>query len=384
MIGEDHKADAGTERVLCYAVLPAPGLHEDALREYSELEACYADHLQQVEARAAAAAAAAAAAVQAAGGAAAAAPALLPPQQQQQPFGGPAPGEDEAAHMWASWQDIRQAVQASEALSQFAIRQFLFASKARVLLKLHRPAEVGDPALIDPQRARPHPACLGRRLLRVLCGRPAAALRSLADLPPMLSGRPRVCRSLTTAAGSSLSLAASSRGGSTPATCRRSCARPGASPRRRRWRRRRPACTPSAWSPTASRRRAGARGRPPSRELGWCRSWCSAAAVRALQCFSAVSKAQSSVGRLPSLRSPPHPSGCAAGAGARSCRRGRPRRAAAARSRPAAPSPPAPPPRAARPACGARRAAAGTTWTLIWMPPGAGPRWTGSWGRPGI
>lgn len=49
--------------------------------------------------------------------------------------------------MWASWQDIRQAVQANEALSQFAIRQFLFASKARVLLKLHRPAEVRPGAL---------------------------------------------------------------------------------------------------------------------------------------------------------------------------------------------------------------------------------------------
>ena len=70
----------------------------------------------------------------------------LPPLQagslRKHGFGSKAADDDEAALLWAPWRSVREAVQASEGLPEFTLRQLLFASQARVLLKLHRPAEV--------------------------------------------------------------------------------------------------------------------------------------------------------------------------------------------------------------------------------------------------
>lgn len=63
-------------------------------------------------------------------------------QQARQPFGSKAAGEDEAALLWASWAAIRQAASQPELPPEWMMRQALFASQARLLLKLHRHAEV--------------------------------------------------------------------------------------------------------------------------------------------------------------------------------------------------------------------------------------------------
>lgn len=63
-------------------------------------------------------------------------------QQARQPFGGKAAGEDEAAQLWASWAAIRQAASQPELPPEWVMRQALFASQARLLLKLHRHSEV--------------------------------------------------------------------------------------------------------------------------------------------------------------------------------------------------------------------------------------------------
>lgn len=94
------------------AMLESAGLLEDALREYSELEAVYLEVLQSGQ------------------------------QTPRQPFGGKPPGEDEAEGLWAGWARTRAAAADPAPPPEFAMRQALFASQARLLLKLHRHAEV--------------------------------------------------------------------------------------------------------------------------------------------------------------------------------------------------------------------------------------------------
>ncbi|BDA42989.1 Trafficking protein particle complex subunit 10 [Coccomyxa sp. Obi] len=96
------------------AMLEAAGCLEDALREYSELEACYSEAIAN-------------------GGALAA-----------HPFGGDEPGDDQACLLTAAWREMRGSVHERGAVPQFRFRQFLFACQARILLKLQRPTEVAD------------------------------------------------------------------------------------------------------------------------------------------------------------------------------------------------------------------------------------------------
>ena len=67
--------------------------------------------------------------------------------QPRQGFGGKPAGEDEAAGLWASWAATRHAASQPELPPQFAMRQALFASQARLLFKLHRHAEVAERGL---------------------------------------------------------------------------------------------------------------------------------------------------------------------------------------------------------------------------------------------
>ncbi|KAI7835534.1 hypothetical protein COHA_010562 [Chlorella ohadii] len=98
------------------AMLESAGLLEDALREYSELEAAYLDSLQL-------------------------------PHQPRRAFGSKPAVEDEAAALWAPWSAARSAAALPDAPPEWAMRQALFASQARLLLKLHRHAEVADRGL---------------------------------------------------------------------------------------------------------------------------------------------------------------------------------------------------------------------------------------------
>ncbi|KAK9863262.1 hypothetical protein WJX84_010782, partial [Apatococcus fuscideae] len=93
-------------------MLEAGGLLEDALREYSELEACYLEAL-------------------AGGGPLAGGP-----------FGGNTDGDDVAQLLKASWRETRRAVLHKGNIAEFHFRQYMFACQARLLLKLERPAEV--------------------------------------------------------------------------------------------------------------------------------------------------------------------------------------------------------------------------------------------------
>jgi hypothetical protein len=58
------------------------------------------------------------------------------------PSGAGREGDDSAKLLKASWRATRRAVLGSAGISEFAFRQYLFASQARVLLKLQRPHEV--------------------------------------------------------------------------------------------------------------------------------------------------------------------------------------------------------------------------------------------------
>ncbi|GAB4816227.1 hypothetical protein N2152v2_003273 [Parachlorella kessleri] len=98
-------------------MMEAAGLLDDALREYYELEAVYLEAIQAGQ------------------------------LARQGGFGGKAPDADEVALMWQSWHGIRQAVLQGDSVPEFAFRQFLFASQARVLLKQHRLVEVAERGL---------------------------------------------------------------------------------------------------------------------------------------------------------------------------------------------------------------------------------------------
>lgn len=67
--------------------------------------------------------------------------------QPRRPFGSKAAGEDEAAALWAPWATARAAAALPDAPPEWAMRQALFAAQARLLLKLHRHAEVADRGL---------------------------------------------------------------------------------------------------------------------------------------------------------------------------------------------------------------------------------------------
>ncbi|KAK9821758.1 hypothetical protein WJX81_004662 [Elliptochloris bilobata] len=110
-------------------MLEAAGMAEDALRELSELEACFLE-------------------AQAPGGALAGLP-----------FGGGGAGDDAAALLAASWRAARRAVLERGGLQQFHFRQFLFACQARLLLQLQRPGEVAE-------RGRDFVAAFGGQLRR--------------------------------------------------------------------------------------------------------------------------------------------------------------------------------------------------------------------------
>jgi hypothetical protein len=68
-------------------------------------------------------------------------------QQPAQPFGGKAPGDDEAAALWLPWAATRQAASQPDLPPEFLMRQALFASQARLLLRLHRGAELAERGL---------------------------------------------------------------------------------------------------------------------------------------------------------------------------------------------------------------------------------------------
>lgn len=74
-------------------------------------------------------------------------PPLPPPLQTGQParqaFGSKAGGEDEAALLWSPWALTRGAASQPELPPEWTMRQALFAAQSRLLLKLHRHAEVG-------------------------------------------------------------------------------------------------------------------------------------------------------------------------------------------------------------------------------------------------
>ena len=71
----------------------------------------------------------------------------LPYHQSRRVFGGKPAAEDEAAALWAPWAATRTATALPDAPPEWAMRQALFASQARLLLKLHRHAEVADRGL---------------------------------------------------------------------------------------------------------------------------------------------------------------------------------------------------------------------------------------------
>lgn len=74
-------------------------------------------------------------------------PPLQLPHQPRRAFGGKPAAEDEAAALWAPWSAARSAAALPDAPPEWAMRQALFASQARLLLKLHRHAEVADRGL---------------------------------------------------------------------------------------------------------------------------------------------------------------------------------------------------------------------------------------------
>lgn len=95
------------------AMMETAGLYEDALREYTELEVAYQEDLKRLE-------------------------------TSGTQFGWSlSEKEDEAQHLWSSWRKCRQVIAASgdKAPPEFILRQHLFASQLRLLLKLHRYAE---------------------------------------------------------------------------------------------------------------------------------------------------------------------------------------------------------------------------------------------------
>lgn len=51
-------------------------------------------------------------------------------------------GDDVATLMTATWKPTRQAVLSRRVLTEFKFRQYLFAARARLLIKLSRPVEV--------------------------------------------------------------------------------------------------------------------------------------------------------------------------------------------------------------------------------------------------
>eukprot|EP01018_Ginkgo_biloba_P022070 Gb_23994 [translate_table: standard] len=85
-------------------------LHDDALREYDELELCY---LETVNA----------------------------PNIKQKEFGGLDHGDDRAALLEAGRKSLSQIVQ-DDTLKEFDFRQYLFARQSQLLFKLNRPVEV--------------------------------------------------------------------------------------------------------------------------------------------------------------------------------------------------------------------------------------------------
>ncbi|KFM24624.1 Trafficking protein particle complex subunit 10 [Auxenochlorella protothecoides] len=97
-------------------MLEAAGMYEDALREYAELDVCHADTAAQAQAWQQQAAT------------------PLPPD----PEGPSAAPPDEVGPMWMPWPGIRRTALALPQVPDFVMRQFLFASQARILLKLRR------------------------------------------------------------------------------------------------------------------------------------------------------------------------------------------------------------------------------------------------------
>lgn len=95
-------------------------MYEDALREYAELDVCHADTAAQAQAWQQQAAT------------------PLPPD----PEGPSAAPPDEVGPMWMPWPGIRRTALALPQVPDFVMRQFLFASQARILLKLRRWTEV--------------------------------------------------------------------------------------------------------------------------------------------------------------------------------------------------------------------------------------------------
>ncbi|KAL6779718.1 hypothetical protein ACKKBG_A13445 [Auxenochlorella protothecoides x Auxenochlorella symbiontica] len=103
-------------------MLEAAGMYEDALREYAELDVCHADTAAQAQAWQQQAAT------------------PLPPD----PEGPSAAPPDEVGPMWMPWPGIRRTALALPQVPDFVMRQFLFASQARILLKLRRWTELAE------------------------------------------------------------------------------------------------------------------------------------------------------------------------------------------------------------------------------------------------
>ncbi|XP_077243239.1 CLUB isoform X2 [Tasmannia lanceolata] len=87
-------------------------LHEDALREYDELELCY---LETVNAQ----------------------------TMKQRDFGGLEHGDDQAALLKPGYKPLSQIVQ-DDSFREFEFRQYLFSCQCKLLFKLSRPAEVAS------------------------------------------------------------------------------------------------------------------------------------------------------------------------------------------------------------------------------------------------
>lgn len=87
-------------------------LHEDALREYDELELCYLETVNSSAAR-------------------------------QRDFGGLDHGDDEAALLKPGYKPLTQIVQ-DDSFREFEFRQYLFACQSKLLFKLNRPVEVAS------------------------------------------------------------------------------------------------------------------------------------------------------------------------------------------------------------------------------------------------
>lgn len=98
-------------------------LHEDALREYDELELCYSETVNNTG--------------------------------KQREFGGMDKGDDQAALLKPGNKPLTQIVQ-DDSFREFEFRQYLFACQAKLLFKLNRPSEVssrGYPFIISFSKA---------------------------------------------------------------------------------------------------------------------------------------------------------------------------------------------------------------------------------------